>query len=53
MTNLKKKKKKKEPCKVRETLINLNPNEPPYYSFVSLDKCDGSCNSRVATERIN
>ena len=41
-------------CKAQSTLINVNPNEPPYYSFVvSLDKCDGSCNSRVATERIN
>ena len=37
---------KNEPCKVRETLIDVNPNEPLYYPFVvSLDKCRGSCNT--------
>ena len=30
---------------VRPTLINLNPVEPKYYSFmISLDKCNASCN---------
>ena len=34
-----------EPCMVRPTLIDLNPVEPKYYSFViSLDKCNGRCN---------
>ena len=30
---------------VRPTLIDLNPVELKYYSFlISLDKCNGSCN---------
>ena len=34
-----------EPCKVRPTVINLNPVELEYYPFmISLDKCTGSCN---------
>ena len=34
-----------ELCMVRPTLINLNPVEPKYYSFmISLDKCNASCN---------
>ena len=34
-----------EPCMVRPTLIDLNPDELKYYSFmISLDKCTGSCN---------
>ena len=34
-----------EPCMVRPTLIDLNPVELKYYSFlISLDKCNGSCN---------
>ena len=32
-------------CKVRPTLIDLNPVELKYYPFmISLDKCNGSCN---------
>ena len=31
---------------VRPTLINLNPDELLYYPFViSMNKCDGSCNT--------
>ena len=34
-----------EPCMVRPTLINMNPNELKYYPFmISLNKCTGSCN---------
>ena len=34
-----------EPCMVKPTLIDLNPVELNYYSFmISLDKCNGSCN---------
>ena len=30
---------------VRPTLIDMNPNELKYYSFmISLNKCTGSCN---------
>ena len=33
-----------EPCIVRPTLIDLNP-ESKYYPFmISLDKCNGRCN---------
>ena len=33
-----------EPCMVRLTLIDMNPNELKYYSFIiSLNKCIGSC----------
>ena len=35
-----------EPCMTRPILINLNPVELTYYLFiVSLDKCNGSCNT--------
>ena len=34
-----------KPCMVRPTLIDLNPVELKYYSFmISLDKCTRSCN---------
>ena len=34
-----------QPCIVRPTLIDLNPDEVYYYTFIiSLDKCGGSCN---------
>ena len=34
-----------EPCMVRPTLIDMNPVELKYYSFmINLDKCSGSCN---------
>ena len=34
-----------EPCMVRPTLIDINPNELKYYRFmISLNKCAGSCN---------
>ena len=33
-------------CKTIHTLIDLNPNELNYYSFmVSLERCRGSCNT--------
>ena len=32
-----------EPCMIRPTLIDLNPVELNYYSFmISLDECNGS-----------
>ena len=35
----------KEPCLIRPTIIDSNPIELNYYSFmISLDKCNGSCN---------
>ena len=35
-----------ETCMARPTLIDLNPVELNYYSFIiSLDKCNGSCNA--------
>ena len=35
-----------EPCMIRPTLIDLNPVELNYYSFmISLDECNGSYNS--------
>ena len=35
-----------EPCLVKPNLIDLSPNELHYYLFmVSLDRCDGSCNT--------
>ena len=35
-----------EPCIVRPTLVDLNPVELKYYPFmISLDKCNGSCNT--------
>ena len=34
-----------EPCMIRRILIDLNPPDLQYYSFmISLDKCTGSCN---------
>ena len=34
-----------EPCMVRATLINMNPNELKHYPFIiSLNKSTGSCN---------
>ena len=34
-----------EPCMVRPTLIDMNPNELKYCPFmISLNKCTGSCN---------
>ena len=34
-----------EPCMVRPTLIDKNPNELKYHPFmISLNKCTGSCN---------
>ena len=35
-----------EPCMTRPTVVDLNPVELKYYSFmISLDKSSGSCNS--------
>ena len=35
-----------EPCMIRPTLIDLNPVEIKYYAFmISLDECNGSCNT--------
>ena len=34
-----------EPCLIRPTLIDLNPVELKYHSFmISVDKCSGICN---------
>ena len=34
-----------EPCMVRPALIDMNPAELKYYSFmINLNKCTGSCN---------
>ena len=34
-----------QPCKVRPTIIDMNPVELKYYPFMtSLNKCTGSCN---------
>ena len=34
-----------KPCMVRPNIIDMNPNELKYYSFmISLNKCTGSCN---------
>ena len=33
-------------CKVRPEIINLNSNEPVFYSFsIKTNKCSGSCNN--------
>ena len=42
-----------EPCIVRPTLIDINPNELKYYpSMISLNKCTGSCNmSKMCSKR--
>ena len=35
-----------EPCMIRPTVIDLNPNELSYYLFmISLDECNESCDS--------
>ena len=35
-----------QPCLVRPTLIDLNPDKHHYYPFiVSMSRCDGSCNT--------
>ena len=35
-----------EPCRIKPTLIDLNPIDLNYYPFmVSLDKCSGDCNA--------
>ena len=35
-----------EQCKIRLTLIDLNPVELKYYSFmITLNKCNGICNT--------
>ena len=35
-----------QPCMVRPTPIDLNPDELHYYPFIiSLDRCDGNCNT--------
>ena len=33
-------------CKVRPEIVNVNSNEPVFYSFsVKISKCSGSCNN--------
>ena len=33
-------------CKVRSEIVNVNSNEPVFYSFgIKTSKCSGSCNS--------
>ena len=33
-------------CKVRPEIVNVNSNEPVFYSFsVKISKCNGSCNN--------
>ena len=40
-----------EPCMIRPTIIDMNPNELKYYPFVnSLNKCTGNCN--VLSQKI-
>ena len=35
-----------QPCRARPMFIHLNPDKLHYYQFfVSLDRCDGSCNT--------
>ena len=35
-----------QPCQIRPGLIDINYNEPLYYSYVvSINKCGGSCNT--------
>ena len=34
-----------EPCMFRPTIVDMNPVERKYYTFmISLNKCNGSCN---------
>ena len=34
-----------EPCMVRPTLVDMNPNDLKYYLIIiSLNKCTGKCN---------
>ena len=33
-------------CKVRPEIININSNEPSFYTYiVKINKCSGSCNN--------
>ena len=33
-------------CKVRPKIVNVNSNEPLFYSFsIKISKCSGSCNN--------
>ena len=35
-----------QPCMVKLTLTDLNPDELHYYQFIiSMNRCDGSCNT--------
>ena len=35
-----------QPCLARETIVNINSNEPRYYPFaIKLNKCTGSCDT--------
>ena len=37
---------KNQECKVRPEIININGNEPVFYSFsIKTSKCSGSCNN--------
>ena len=37
---------KNQECKVRPEIINVNSNEPVFYSFsIKTSKCSGSCNN--------
>ena len=37
---------KNEECKIRPEIINVNSNEPSFYSYSSkVNKCNGSCNN--------
>ena len=32
-------------CSIRTTIIDINSNEPSYYSYsIKINKCSGSCN---------
>ena len=33
-------------CKIRSEIINVNANEPMFYSYsIKINKCKGSCNT--------
>ena len=33
-------------CKIRTEIVNLNTNEPAFYSYsIKINKCKGSCNT--------
>ena len=37
---------KNQECKVREEVINVNSNNPVFYTFsVKVNKCSGNCNN--------